>query len=323
MLIFFYPFLKFVAWLTELVGSESPYITAAAIPVAIALFHTTFNIINTFLLVWFVNPIATLVEKIIPEKKDIEKAIDEPKFLVKSVLKYPETAISALMKESNYLFKNAIFEIVSHALNIHQQDIKSDLKLKKVIKKSNVLFETDIRSLYTTKIKHIYGVIINYATKAQSSLDLSEMQNNEIAGIKVANRQMVEIIRDVNELSRNVTLYLNSENKYIKKEYDKLRKRVAKVLRVTHLYRTEKENAKFYKVLLKLKEEAKENIHKENLEIDNLIRKDLITVDMASSLVNDNDNVNDMIKNLIVVAELLYGKKDTILENGTKKAPIG
>jgi phosphate:Na+ symporter len=323
MLIFFYPFLKFVAWLTELVGSESPYITAAAIPVAIALFHTTFNIINTFLLVWFVNPIATLVEKIIPEKKDIEKAIDEPKFLVKSVLKYPETAISALMKESKYLFKNAIFEIVSHALNIHRQDIKSDLKLKKVIKKSNVLFETDIRSLYTTKIKHIYGVIINYATKAQSSLDLSEMQNNEIAEIKVANRKMVEIIRDVNELSRNVTLYLNSENKYIKKEYDKLRKRVAKVLRVTHLFRTEKENVKFYKVLLKLKEEAKENIHKENLEIDNLIRKDLITVDMASSLVNDNDNVNDMIKNLIVVAELLYGKKDTILENGTKKAPIG
>jgi phosphate:Na+ symporter len=319
MLIFFYPFLKFVSWLTGLVGSESPYITAAAIPVAIALFHTTFNIINTFLLVWFVNPIATLVEKIIPEKKDAEKAIDEPKFLVKSVLKYPETAISALMKESKYLFKNAIFEIVSHALNIHRQDIKSDLKLKKVIKKSNVLFETDIRSLYTTRIKHIYGVIINYATKAQSSLDLSEMQNNEIAGIKVANRQMVEIIRDVNELSRNVTLYLNSENKYIKKEYDKLRKRVAKVLRVTHLYRTEKENAKFYKVLLKLKEEAKENIHKENLEIDNLIRKDLITVDMASSLVNDNDNVNDMIKNLIVVAELLYGKKDTILENGTKK----
>jgi len=42
---------------------------------------------------------------------------------------------------------------------------------------------------------------------------------------------------------------------------------------------------------------------------------------MASSLVNDNDNVNDMIKNLIVVAELLYGKKDTILENGTKKTP--
>ena len=61
-------------------------------------------------------------------------------------------------------------------------------------------------------------------------------------------------------------------------------------------------------------EEAREAIHQGNLQIDKLIRKDLITVDMASSLVNDSDNVNDMIKKLIAVAELLYGKKDTLLE---------
>ena len=207
-------------------------------------------------------------------------------------------------------------------MNIHREDIKSDLKLKKVIKKSNILFETDIRVLYTTRIKHIYGEIIKFATKAQSTLALTENQNNEVAAIKIANRRMVEIIKDVNELSRNVTLYLNSENPHIKKEYDKLRKRVAKVLRVIYLFRTEKENRKYSKTLSKLKAEAKANIHKDNLDIDNLIRKDLITVDMASSLVNDNENVNDMIKNLITVAELLYGKRDTILENGIKKAPI-
>jgi phosphate:Na+ symporter len=88
------------------------------------------------------------------------------------------------------------------------------------------------------------------------------------------------------------------------------------------LFRTEKENERYYKILKKLKENARNNKHAENLGIDHLIRKDLITIDMASSLVNDNDNVNDMIKNLIIVAELLYGKKDTLLENGIKKAPI-
>ena len=36
---------------------------------------------------------------------------------------------------------------------------------------------------------------------------------------------------------------------------------------------------------------------------------------MASSLFNDNSNVNDMIKKLIQVAELLYGEKDLLLEN--------
>lgn len=320
MLILFYPFLKLISWMSVKFGSESPYVSAAAIPVAISLFHTTFNVINTFLLVWFVNPIAKFVERIVPEKIDPGKSVDEPKFLTQGALKYPETAIATLVKESKYLFKNAVFEIVAHALNIHRHDIKSDLKLKKVIKKSNILFETDIRELYTTRIKHIYGEIIKFATKAQSTLSLNELQNSEIAEIKVANRRMVEIIKDVNELSRNITLYLNSENKYIKKEYDKLRKRLAKVLRVIYLFRTEKENERYYKILKRLKENAKINKHAENLGIDHLIRKDLITIDMASSLVNDSDTVNDIIKNLIIVAELLYGKKDTLLESEHKKS---
>ena len=315
MLILFYPFLKMVSWLVIYLGSESPYVSAAAIPVAISLFHTTFNVANTLLLVWFVNPIARLVERILPEQIEPDKQIDEPKFLTKSVLKYPETVISAITKESKYLYKNAVFEIVAHALNIHRTDIKSDVKVKKIIKKSNILFDTNVRELYTTRVKNIYGEIIKYATKAQSTLKLTEIQNNELLKLKVANRKMVEILRDVGELSRNVSLYLNSENKYIKKEYDKIRNKVVKVLRAIHLFRTEKENQTYHKKLIKLKKEAKANIHSSNLEIDELIRKDLITVDMASSLFNDFDNVNDMIDHLIDVADLLYGKKDSLLDN--------
>lgn len=318
MLILFYPFLKFVSWLTQLVGSGSPYIEAAAIPVAISLFHTSFNVINTFLLVWFINPIARFVSKIIPEKVDEEKEIDETKFITKELLKYPETAISSLINESKYLYENAIFYIVTHSLNIHREDVKSDLKLKKVIKKSKTSFNTDVRKLYSTKVKHIYGEIISYATKAQSTLSLNESQNNQISKIKVANRKMVEIIRDVGELSKNATLFLNSENKYIEKEYDKIRKKVIKVLRIIYLFRTRENNEKHYGKLLRLKQAAKESIHQGNLDIDKLIREDLITVDMASSLVNDSDNVNDMIKKLIDVAELLYAKKDSILDNGYK-----
>lgn len=315
MLILFYPFLKMISWLASFLGSESPYVSAAAIPVSISLFHTTFNIANTFLLVWFVKPIASLVERFVPEKAEPDKEIDNPKFLIKSVLNYPETTIVALTKESKYLFKNSIFEIVAHALNIHRTDIKSDLKVKKVVKKSNVLFDTNVRELYTKRVKNIYGEIISYATKAQTTLKLTEAQTNELLELKIANRKMVEIIKDVQELSRNVGLYLNSENKHIKKEYDEIRNKMVKVLRTIHLFRTEKNNETYHKKLVKLKKEARANIHSSNLEIDNLIRNDLITVDMASSLFNDYDNVNDMIEKLIDVADLLYGKKDLLLNS--------
>ena len=136
-----------------------------------------------------------------------------------------------------------------------------------------------------------------------------------ITVIKIANRKMVEIIRDVRELNKNVSYYLNSDNKYISKEYDKFRKKVIRVLRVIYLFRTQEDQALYFEKLLELKEEAKREIHSSNKSINKLIRDNLITVNMASSLVNDNDNVNDMIKKLISVAELLYLEKELFIEN--------
>ena len=316
-LVLFYPFLKLVTWMAELTGSESPYVSAAAIPVAISLFHTIFNICNTFLLLWFIKPIAKFVERIVPARIAPEKEIDEPKYLSKKMLNYPETLIASLENESKYLYENAIFEIVTHALNVHREDIKSDMKIKKIVKESKEDMKTDVEELYYKKVKKIYGEIIHYATKGQSTLALTEAQNEHIAEIKVANRKMVEILRVVQELSKNVSYYLNSDNAEIRKEYDKFRKKIVKVLRVIYLFRTEESVDEYYSKLLKLKEEAKEAIHQSNESIDKLIRKNLITVDMASSVVNDHDNMNDVIKKLIQVAELLYGRKDSLLEKAS------
>jgi len=319
MLVVFYPFVEMISWLAQKTGSENPYITAAAIPVAISFFHTVFNILNTFFLVWFVKPIAKIVERIVPEKIIPEMAIEEPKFLSDKMLKYPETAIATLVKESKYLYKNAIFEIVAHGLNIHREDIMSELKAKKVVKRSTTDMKADVRELYLTKVKSIYGEIIRFATRAQSSLKMKDMHNNRIMEIKLANRKMVEMIRDVRSLGLNVSKYLDSENKDIKKTYDGFRKKVVKVIRVINLFRTEKDQ-EFYRIkLTELKEEAEKNIEQGNKEINELIKDDKITTDMASSLVNDHVNVNSLIKNMIEVAELLYGYRDPLVESGIKK----
>lgn len=317
MLALFYPFLKMIDWLVLRSGSESPLLNAMAIPVAISLFHTIFNILNTFLLVWFVKPIAKIVERFVPERVVEDKSIEEPKYLNEKVLRYPETALSSLEKESKYLYEHAIFEIVSHALNVHREDIVSDLKVKKVVKKSTEDLETNVRDLYLTKVKKIYGEIIKYASTAQSAFKLSQEQNNRILEIKLANRNMVEVIRNVEDLGRNVSTYLTSDNHHILKEYDRFRKMIIRVLRVIYLFRTEEENEMHYQKLLNIKAKAKESIAVGNLRIDDLIRKNLITVDMASSLANDHDRVNDLINRLIIVAELLYGRQDSLLENDT------
>ncbi|MGF7139778.1 Na/Pi cotransporter family protein [Roseimarinus sediminis] len=42
----------------------------AAMPLALSIYHTVFNIVNTLLLIWFVSPIASLVKRIIRTKDD-------------------------------------------------------------------------------------------------------------------------------------------------------------------------------------------------------------------------------------------------------------
>ena len=100
------------------------------------------------------------------------------------------------------------------------------------------------------------------------------------------------------------------------KEYNGYRKKITEVLRFIYLYRTDEDTDLYAHKLAELKREAKENIRQNNKAIDKLIRKKLITSEMAVSLFNDFSNVNDIIRKLIEVAELLYGSKDTLFENG-------
>ena len=303
-----YPLGTFVNDLSQLLS-----ISPTDYTLKLALFHTIFNVLGVILMIPWIKRLERFLLRFFKDKGD--KDIDEPKYLNEAVLEFPGSVISSLINESKYLYKNAIFEIVAHGLNIHREDIKSDEKIKRIIKKSTKDMHVDIEDLYYKKVKSIYGEIIRYAATTQNNLKLNENQNQTITEIKIANRKMVEIIKDVRELNKNLTLSLSIDNKYMLKEYDNFRKKVIKVLRVIYLFRKTEDRENYAKKLSLLKEEAKRNIRQSNKSIDRLIRKDLITVEMASSLFNDYTNVNDMIKKLIEVAELLYGETDTLLES--------
>ena len=306
-LLLIYPLANLVNILSELMNIASTNYT-----LKLALFHTIFNVLGVLLMIPFINKLEKYLMKTFKEKGG--KDIHEPKYLNEAVLEFPSSTIESLINESKYLYKNAIFEIVAHGLNIHREDIKSDLKIKKIIKKSTEDMGTDVEDLYYKKVKSIYGEIIRYATSAQSNLKLNKKQNKAVTDIKTANRKMVEIIKDVRELNKNLTLSLSLDNKDLLDVYNGFRKKVTKVLRVIYLFRKDSGSENYAEKLAQLKKEAIDNIRHSNKSIDKLIRKDLITVEMASSLFNDYSNVNDMIKKLIEVAELLYGFKDSLLE---------
>lgn len=302
-----FPLAKFVNYLSSILGIASDDYT-----LKLALFHSIFNVLGVLIMIPFIKKLETFLLRAI---KDVAvKDIDEPKFLNKAILEFPGTLISSLQKETKYLFENAIYEIVVHSVNVHRSEIESDLNSKKLVKKAKRELDINIRELYTHKVKTIYGKILEYATKAQTDLNLSKEQNKRISEIKIANRKMVEIIRDVKELRRNILLYTDSDNQYIRKEYNNFRRIIIKVIRAINKFKLDEDKETSYMELMEMRKMAKAASKKGNKSINQLIRKNLITTDMASSLVNDHDNVYDMIKKLIQVGELLYSEKDSILE---------
>lgn len=305
--------------LSDLVNIISDFVHIAKNDYALklAVFHTIFNVLGVLIMIPFIAKLEKILIRTFKERTN--KGVEEPKYLNEAVLEFPGSVISALINESKYLYKNAIFEIVAHALNIHREDIKSTEEITEIVKKSTKDLNINVDELYYTKVKTIYGEIIKYAATAQSKLTLNKTENKSISDIKIANRKMIEIIKDVKELNRNITSTANFNNPYLKEEYDGFRQKLTKVLRTIYWFRKEEDNVKYAEILSKLKTEAKHNYRHTSKSIDNLIRKDLITAENASSLFNDYSNVNDITKKLINVAELLYGKTDTLLEDDIEK----
>ena len=67
-LILFHPFLKLIVWIMGLFNSPSPYESVASVTIALSLFHTLFNFLNTCLLLGFTPQIAKLTGFMVKQK---------------------------------------------------------------------------------------------------------------------------------------------------------------------------------------------------------------------------------------------------------------
>ena len=313
MLIVFYPFLNAINYFMTRNGNPSPFMTAAAIPVALSFFHTAFNIINTFLLIWFVPLIVKIVLRFIPLIPEPIIAVDQPKYLSENALKYPQTAMKALLDETKRLLEGPAFKIVAHAMNLHRGDIRSETKPKKIVKESKDIIEIDIDDLYYSRVKNIYSSILEFGTMILAAFTLKTEKAEAINKIKIANRYIVEAIKDARSLQDNVDKFMTSSNDHIRKEYDRLRKKVARVLREIHLTRESDKPSRHLEQLEELKVKIKQYDILTDGTLDDLIRKGKISNEMATSLANDNNYIVDICRHLIAAAELLYIQSDTIL----------
>lgn len=164
-----------------------------AIPMALSLFHTVFNITNVFLLIWFTKLIARLVSKMIPVRETTDNAFTL-KHIKIGLLSTPDASLFQAKEEITLYGRNTadMFHKVTECL---------DLPAKDFIKSFEALIKMEDES------DNIEVEIANYLTKVSESKLSTENSQRIRAMFKI-----VSEIESIADSSLNIAKAINRRN---------------------------------------------------------------------------------------------------------------
>lgn len=280
-------------------------IAATDYTLKLAVFHTLFNVAGVLMMSPLIGKLVTLLETTL-KSKAMTKV--EPKYLNESVLEFPEVAMESLRKETLHLYDNAM-EILAHGIGLHRHEIFSEADLEEIVGQKRKLIDIEIDEVYERNVKVLYGAIVAFTSEMQA--EITPEYSEDLYAMRTASRNIVEAIKDIKHLRKNLAQYINSENKDIRQEYNQLRLQLANILREMNVLRAESEDPENITLLdldgMKL--EVANNDVVANGKLDTLIREDRITHKMATSLMNDNTYANDVSQKLIEMGGILFAAR--------------
>jgi len=305
-IVFISQFVWAVEWVSDHVGIAQDDYT-----MKLAVFHTLFNVTGVLVMVPLINRLADYLFKVIPEKP---KDLAEPLYLNEAVIEFPETVLKSLKKEVWHLFDSA-FEIMAHGINLHRTEILESPDLKKTIDEDREIHEFDLDELYESKVKILYGAIIEFISHAQEHIP--SLYAEEMFRLRKASLEIVECVKHIKHLRKNATRYMLSDNEHIRVEYNHLRYQISMILR--EIYRLRNEDDFDHALAMLEIDELKAEIKLEHKQLDGriteVLRDERITPLMATSLLNDFNYVDETARNLLDTAQaLLVSHSDLVAE---------
>lgn len=299
----------FLDQLSQLVDLLSPMLAIAPdnFAMKLALFHTLFNVIGVLVMTPFIHRLVDYLKTLFrPQQKGRGKA----KYLTAQVMEIPASALAALRKETEHLYDKSL-EAIVHAMNLHRSEIFSETKVKDVVAQSTSTININIDEIYQQELKQLYSEIIYYASLSQELMDVEG--NKTIHELKEAARQIIEMVKDVRELQRNLNRFRRSKNAQMIHKYNKLRALLVKVLRrIQEIRHIEGEEAQVLTEIEVMREKVNYQVERLNQEIDGLIRSNEIDSIMASSLINDVGFTSSICKKFLNAAVTLWVHDRTV-----------
>lgn len=301
------PLLWGVDQLATVLAGLSPLAVASAMPVGLALFHTVFNVVNAALLLGFVDRIERLVTRAIAERPDEAVELTRPRFLEEAALRYPETAIAALEAESRRLFEEAVFEVVAHGMAVHRTQIRSDEDPLAIARSTHEMMEIDIRAFFERRIQPLYEALTAFSARARERLPLSPAQTERLLEIRHANRDLLNLVKNVGVLNNGLQRFAAIPNASYHNEMDAMRAALITLLRRLFALCAKRDPSPVAGEFDALRATAEQLDARILTEVDRLIRGEEITPAMGAQLISAGSLTRQLTGDLIKTARRLYG----------------
>jgi len=128
---FLMPILKIVNNFSMSFGNESAFESVQGIPVALSIFHSFFNLLNTSIFIWFVPQLVRVAEAILPIKSD-EDEVFQLRYIKFGLLSTSELSLIQAKKEV-IQFGEKVEKMLTFVLALYEDH--KEKKVKKLIRK--------------------------------------------------------------------------------------------------------------------------------------------------------------------------------------------
>ena len=273
----------------------------------LALFHTLFNLTGIMVMVPFIPRLVHLLET---RMKPRPVKLDSPKFINDNMLEMPAAALEASRKELVRLFGRA-YDLSAQVLNYEPGQLRRIASRQELESVPERILNPDVDELYRRKVKPLHGLILDYLAR----IPVQGKRAQQLVMLRVANQQLIEAVKHVKHLQKNLVRYLNAANPHLRQEYRQLRSHLGHLLHTLERLTVSPadanmeagEEADDISLLLdELSNDLEQHDIVNNGRLDELIRSRHISAEQATSLMNDNSYAYRMGKNLLSVARATF-----------------
>jgi phosphate:Na+ symporter len=298
-IVFIGPFRSAVDHLAAALG-----IAADDFTLKLALFHTLFNLVGIGLMLPLIRPLEAGLERLFRVRAP---AVSQPRYLNDAARGFPEAALETVRLETRRLC-DIVIKILLHGLSLKPGIVFSDLDIEEAVQASRKPMREDIDEQYHLHVKSLYSAIVEFISLAQ--VGASQQQSEQLHALRVAGGNLVEALKAVKHLRKNLLAAMTSGNPAVRREYDNIRILLARVLR--HMDTLRKTDNPPVTVLSwdELRLEVEEADLSANGTLDSLIRHNRISATVATSLMNDIGYCQTACRKLIEMTNTLFPGPD-------------